>query len=78
MAAAGNGWGVFRMETCLHSSRAYLCACPSPALQQAQQGQGGVEGGRDEMRTGGGLSFSEERSSPCRSGGGGEAQPIGR
>lgn len=37
----------------------------------ARTGRGWGWGG--EMRTGGGLSFSEERSSPCRS-----AEPIGR
>ena len=48
----------FEWETCLHSSRSTWVS----ALHQWSKRHS--EDGRDEMRTGGGLSFNEEWSSP--------------
>ena len=52
----------FEWETCLHSSRSTWVS----ALHEWSKRHS--EDGRDETRTGGGLSFSEEWSSPRRSG----------
>lgn len=48
----------FEWETCLHSSQStWVCALHQWSKRHS-------EDGRDEMRTGGGLSFNEEWSSP--------------